>query len=54
MWSIPLYPTGTLWPSSAKLRESIEMSFVMVSAVDRGIGVLDGVHIAKGNERFLE
>jgi len=36
---------GTLLHSCAKLHESIEISFVMVSRVGRGMAVLDGVHI---------
>ena len=42
MWSMPLHTKGTLWRSCAKLRESFEMSFGVVSGVGSGIGVLDG------------
>jgi len=41
---------GSLWRSCAKLREPIELSFVVVSWVGSSIGVLDEFHVpqAKG------
>jgi len=39
---------GTLWNSCAKLRESMEMPFVVVTGVVSGIGVLDGIHMPQG------
>jgi len=36
------HPIVTLWRSCAKLRESIEMLFGVVSGVGQGMGLLDG------------
>jgi len=36
---------GNLLPSCAKVRESIELSFGVVSGVSHGMGVLKGVHV---------
>ena len=38
--------------SSAKIRESIELSFGVVSGVGRGIGVLEGIRVPKGKGDF--
>jgi len=44
---------GTSLHSCAKLHESIEMPFKVVSGVGRGIGVLDGSqHLARGRGGF--
>jgi len=44
---------GTLWRSCAKVRQPIELSFVVVSGVDSSIGVLDGVHVPQGEGEVL-
>jgi len=38
--------------SCGKLRESIDISFEVVSGVGRGMGVLDGVHMTQGEGEF--
>jgi len=44
---------GTLRRSCGKLRESINMSFGVVSGVGRGMVVLKGVHVPQGEGRCL-
>ena len=42
----------TLLRSCAKVYEPIKLSFEVVSGVDRGMGVFEGVHVPQGEGGF--
>ena len=44
----PIVTNETLWRSCGKLRESIVLSFGVVSGVGRSTCVLEGVHVPQG------
>ena len=50
----PIVTNGVLMHSCAAVCESIELLFGEVSGVGHSIGVLEGVHMPKGEGQFRE